>query len=567
MSDRAITTESDKQATVRRSHQPSDRHATADDGSHSSARDRLYEEYLSSARPPRAQAGWTVAIDLTATERNADGSLAGARVKFEQLRSLAAQTRNSPIEFVVQQARMTRAPDSAERVGSSQNNPSRDVEIVLDRYRIRNGQIEPLPSSRSQGMGADITNLLNVAAHESSAARVGLIIQSHGEGPNGVFGNPGRLSLDELRRSVQAGLKGSGHNQLDLLDFDACNMATAEVADSVRSISRAMVGAAEPERASHADGQNLVALGREFINHPNADGITIARGAVRLAGEGANNDTTAGNPSGQSGTRDLEAVDLRNESALNQSLDHLGAALMASRINNNNRAAIDELIRKTHQYHTGENASTGNQDQQMRDLPNFVAGIRDAVDRGLIADPSGRLRAASAEALKMLKVSLPAHFGETENGLDRTGGMSVTLPELAVRDFRAQAVELTTIGYLDSLLHEPEIANSASEPASSLVKSVRWAADEVRAQDPQTAESLEQISRTLQEGPNQQQYDEQLRALKVLVEKIKGTPEFAAEVDSELRELTRLQRARQRHTAVINQAPNWNRFIHSLYDS
>ena len=563
MSDKA--TAHNDMANTRRSHYRPERNATINDGCGSGARDKLYEEYMNHAGSTRRRrAGWTVAIDLTATIDGADGSLAGANIKFERLRSLAAQTRNSPVEFVVQQARF-RTPNES---GNSRDDQSGSY--LLERYRIRNGQIEALPSSRSQGMSTDLANLLQLATQQSSAARIGLIIQSHGEGPHGLYGDTGRLDLDELRRSVQAGLRGSEHCQLDLLDFDACNMSTAEVANSVRTISTAMIGAADPEKIiGEADGQNLVSIGREFTSHPSADGIAIARGAVRLASEGANNNTAANNSFGKSGTPDLEAIDLRNDPAINRSLDHLGAALLTSRLNNHNKTIIDELIRNTHKYETEGSASTGNQDEQMRDLPTFVEGLRDAIKRKLIADPSGQLRAASEEALKSLHATLIAHFSESRNGTDRSGGISVTLPELSVRDFRAQAASQTNVGTLDNLLHDPKITNfgdlAASEYGGALIKFTRGAAEAVRAQDGQTAVLLEQISRNLEDNPNQKKFDEQIRTLKILVEKIKKSPQFKAEVDARLRDLTNLERANHRHLAGIGQAPNWKRFIHALY--
>jgi len=78
-----------------------------------------------------------------------------------------------------------------------------------------------------------------------------LIISDHGASWPGVGGDESSdedgLSLSELDTAISGGLSDSGVDQLDLLGFDACLMATYEVASALAPYARRMVASQELE--------------------------------------------------------------------------------------------------------------------------------------------------------------------------------------------------------------------------------------------------------------------------------------------------------------------------------
>lgn len=83
------------------------------------------------------------------------------------------------------------------------------------------------------------------------AARYSLIISDHGASWPGVGGDESSqydtLSLAELEAGIQAGLAGAGLDKFDLLGFDACLMATYEVASELAPYADRLLASQELE--------------------------------------------------------------------------------------------------------------------------------------------------------------------------------------------------------------------------------------------------------------------------------------------------------------------------------
>lgn len=83
------------------------------------------------------------------------------------------------------------------------------------------------------------------------AARYSLIISDHGASWPGVGGDESSqydtLSLAELEAGIQAGLAGAGLDAFDLLGFDACLMATYEVASELAPYADRLLASQELE--------------------------------------------------------------------------------------------------------------------------------------------------------------------------------------------------------------------------------------------------------------------------------------------------------------------------------
>lgn len=112
------------------------------------------------------------------------------------------------------------------------------------------------------------------------AANYALIISDHGAAWPGVGGDESSendsLTLDELRSAITDGLARAGVDKLDLLGFDACLMATAEVASTLAPTADYLVASQELEPGHGWDYTSLEAAYRGAT--PTELGSEIIRG-------------------------------------------------------------------------------------------------------------------------------------------------------------------------------------------------------------------------------------------------------------------------------------------------
>ncbi len=109
------------------------------------------------------------------------------------------------------------------------------------------GQVLVSIGERNTGDPATLTEFLDWAHATFPAERYGLVLWNHGGGLEGVAWDQSsrgdRLTLDELRTAIER----SAIDVLDLLGFDACLMAMAEVASELRDLARVMVASQDLE--------------------------------------------------------------------------------------------------------------------------------------------------------------------------------------------------------------------------------------------------------------------------------------------------------------------------------
>lgn len=112
------------------------------------------------------------------------------------------------------------------------------------------------------------------------AAHYALIISDHGASWPGVGGDESSefdgLSLDELSSGIRDGLAQAGVDSLDLLGFDACLMATYEVASELAPYAQRMLASQELEPGH---GWDYTALGL-LNDQPNTDVDTLGRALI-----------------------------------------------------------------------------------------------------------------------------------------------------------------------------------------------------------------------------------------------------------------------------------------------
>jgi Clostripain family len=413
--------------------------------------------------PDKQPQEWTVAINLAVNldSQGAFGHL-GSEDKMTHLDDLAAYTRDKPVTIIVQA--IERKPGSGSKTDNKgeENKESLPETAKLNRYIIKDGTITQLPSAQSHGYADDLTAFLQIASKQAPSLKTALVVNSHGIGNMGLSGDAGKISLTDFEKAVTKGLAGSGHNKLDLLDFDACLMAQNGVLQSTEKIAKHLVAAAEIENtvaAKMIDGQNLDVWLMDLLNNPKMDGAALGRSIVENAKKGYNN----GMSETEEGTPSLSAFDLKAAAPFRKSLDTLGLALAKTIEQPANNKAVQDVIDSIPPYANEFIAPSGGENPrdrpQKRDLKLFMDGLSAAIEAGKITDKDGKLNlaitsvqtrsAALTEALHTSNTVMPrgsgllgaigsvgetADRGDATNGTSakrysHTGGLSVFLPE------------------------------------------------------------------------------------------------------------------------------------------
>jgi len=112
------------------------------------------------------------------------------------------------------------------------------------------------------------------------AERYSLIISDHGASWPGVGGDESSgydaLDLAELQAGIAAGLEAAGVDKLDLLGFDACLMATYEVASTMAPLADRLIASQELEPGHGWDYRTLQMLNDD----PNTDVDTLGTAII-----------------------------------------------------------------------------------------------------------------------------------------------------------------------------------------------------------------------------------------------------------------------------------------------
>lgn len=214
---------------------------------------------------------------------------------------------------------------------------------------------------------------LNPAEHYA------LIISDHGAAWPGVGadGSAGDnvLNLEELHQGIADGLAAAGVAQLDMLGFDACLMATYEVASELAPVARRMVASQELEPGHGWDYRSLQVL----VDQPGVDVDTLGRALL----DGFKAQAEA---SQTSSDITLHLIDLTQMPALDAALATFAAAVDAR------AAQVAPVIGET-RAHTLEfgRSPDGEETTHMTDLGQLVAEIGiEALDVSAEADAVSR---------------------------------------------------------------------------------------------------------------------------------------------------------------------------------
>lgn len=163
-----------------------------------------------------------------------------------------------------------------------------------------------------------LAGFIEAGIREYPAANYALIISDHGASWPGVGGDESHdhdsLTLAELDQAIGQGLRAAGVDKLDLLGFDACLMATFEVASTMAPYADRLVASQELEPGH---GWNYTALETAYRGGTVDDvaGAIIDGFRAQALASGTENEIT------------LSSIDLTNFHVLDTAVSNFAAAL------------------------------------------------------------------------------------------------------------------------------------------------------------------------------------------------------------------------------------------------
>jgi hypothetical protein len=542
-------------------------------------------EIAADARPtgetsPPAKTGkqWTVAVELGATmpggQVNPNGF--GADNKLRYLKQLAGETAGKPVSFVVSAQRTTDrqgnpchadvtpsasgTPAEAQRASACDVKAGENSLHRTERYFIHDGKIDRLPDATARSTKDEISGLLADASRLSPSSKLGLIIQSHGVGARGIETNRGSLSPEQLAAGIQRGLQGSGHDRLDFLNFDACNMSTLPVLAQMQKVSDNVVASAASEGAKAAgengDGQNLGAGVRKILNTPSLSGREAAAGFVESARAGDNGTGKANN------TTTLASFDMTKFPGFQSSLDRFGRELAASFRDSSNQAAIRAIVESSIRPETESPEVKSHE----RDMGSFARLTLAAIEAGKLKPAGGELEKATRDFLQNLDSLASDRFGEQAKGYENLAGLTANIPGKEILDRkeigRLQSPIHQFTAAVDKLLKE-DLQISTREAVLERLKEHQERMSYLLEGAPgNPVAQLKDAQKVIEQAKSEPELIESLQKMKQLLEHIERSEDGRGYAHDAEREAG-AERAEYRRTPRSG-VPGWDAFISSL---
>ena len=385
---------------------------------------------------------WTIAVDLTANLDLGGGVTIGAERKVDDLKRLVELSEgNADVAIVVQSVQSSFADRPTRMTGPK-------PEGNLDRFIIRDGQITNMVSVASEGLSENHTNLLQYATEFAPSENIGMVINSHGGGPEGLVGGTGRETLQELSSAISRGLEGSGHDALNILDFDACSMATPAVLATLNPVVDYVVASELRERgSSNLNAQNLGAIFSELLKRPHATAEELGQMFVENASDGVTPEVLKEDPYLHGPADVLAAFDTEQYGVFSSALNNLGEVLTEAAKNSTTRHEIEKV------FDIAEPLLGGKNYPERRDLSEFVRALQSAAESGKLSDGDDAISKAAQkviDAQSELTVDVHRTDDRVYDGLE---GMYAFLPVKDVRDGLVDGA--TGLRWLDQFSSRP----------------------------------------------------------------------------------------------------------------
>jgi Clostripain family/PsbP-like protein len=243
----------------------------------------------------------------------------------------------------------------------------------VQRHKIIKGSFETLADLGRENMGdpKTLSDFITWGISEFPAKRYAVILWDHGSGINGLGAdknfNNDELNLNEIERAF-ADSKKTTNKKLELIGFDACLMASIEVADRIEPFGGYMAASEEIEPSW---GWDYSAILTSLAINPNQDGSllgkTIADSFFRYSQAASRVDYNAQK------TATLSVINLTKVPSLVQSLEPVSSYL-GKTITNNSSVSISlaTSVDSTERYGQTAKGSSGLVD--VYDLISHIKG-------------------------------------------------------------------------------------------------------------------------------------------------------------------------------------------------
>lgn len=388
--------------------------------------------------PPQKK-DWTIAVHLAGTlpgDKDRPQSF-GAERQLEEMKRLAKETEGKSVNFVVHAERLVDnqgnlcevMPHNSQKADCFSNAVDAHRERT-ERYFIHDGKIEELPEVKYKTAEDNLAGLLKDAGKLAPADKIGLFVQSHGVGSDGLDTNQGKISLKHTVAAIENGLKGSGHDKLDILDFNACDMGTAKVLDQTGKVAKDVVASAAAELATNTnDAQNMPAAFRALMDNSKMSGKELGEKIVQQSSEGKSGEGL------QNAVKTLANFDMDKYVDFKKELDRFGSSLADASLDPANLRVIKGAIDKT----TVPESGAPDFEAHDRDVKHFANNILEAVRAGKFKGDTSGIEQSANDLLKSYDSMATAQFGEKTSKYDQLGGLTVHLPGKEITDSRETA--------------------------------------------------------------------------------------------------------------------------------
>ena len=270
----------------------------------------------------------------------------------------------------------------------------------------KGGWTDPVAAPEGEvHQGATISDFLKWGIESFPSRHVAVVFSTHGDAHNGVLmnGQGKEMPLPELRGTLEdaAALHG---RELDLVAFESCNMAEAEVAYALHDVARALVASPTVLYGvpwNHAEALKQIADSK--------DGLTAAVGLVDKAKECFGE-----------GTPSISAIDLDQMPKLKDARDRFGHNLLRSDIN---ESSLERMIYAARSY---GRAAQGYSKPQ-RELIDLFGFCREVLKNGQSRE--GPAAESAREVCELLPQVVP-NFMDRQESYGEGHGLSIFTPTM-----------------------------------------------------------------------------------------------------------------------------------------
>lgn len=304
------------------------------------------------------QAQYTVLVYMVGSDLESEGYAATS-----DLNEMMKVGSSSSINVIVESGGSKAKPDEERKVDFTS----------IKRLLINKGNIKQIADLGKKNMGdpSTLSDFVVWGTKTYPAKNFVLVMWDHGSGIEG-FGHDenfnDNLSLDELQKAFADAKKQNKNLNFEVMGFDACLMATIEVADIAKDYAKYMVASEELEPGH---GWDYTAILSSLSKTPNQDGKklgkTIADSYVSHAKSEAKKDRTAADR-----LVTLSVIDLSKINTLGQSIDTLAGSLDTA-LTYENFDLLSESLSNSERYGVEKDRDSGHTD--IKDMVNNIGSL------------------------------------------------------------------------------------------------------------------------------------------------------------------------------------------------